>query len=395
MSEQHVGAFMSINLGSTGTKTFSSFEEFQQWRDKEREFWKWLPEVRREDSYIVSQVENQLDKFYAPIDQLLSEARSLKEEALVAAKAKQIAAHIQAQIHRKSIVFSGSPEGDFLGELRQDNPRIAAHTVGAMIGLHFNTSMQESLEGQFLGIAFRHGYRDRTKSERAALQNLQAEWAELLSQSKATFEASSKQYDDLGNQYREQIASQRSAFGELTSASQGEFKTLVGESQKQLKIIEKTYDEKLAVQASVLYWKNKAASHGRAATKLAWASGIVSSIVAIFLGVETFLAVGPLQKVSDLPLWKAAMLLLTAIIGVWSIRVLVRLLLSNLHLKSDAVERRTMLLTYLALLRRGQGPEEEHRELILQILFRPSTTGIIKDDALPPIVAQWLNTITS
>jgi hypothetical protein len=89
------------------------------------------------------------------------------------------------------------------------------------------------------------------------------------------------------------------------------------------------------------------------------------------------------------------MLLLPAVIGVWAIRVLVRLLLSNLHLEAEAVERRTMLLTYLALLRRGQGPSEQQRELILQTLFRPSATGIVKDDALPPIVAKWLNIITS
>lgn len=118
-------------------------------------------------------------------------------------------------------------------------------------------------------------------------------------------------------------------------------------------------------------------------------------MVALLVGVETFLAIGPLQKLSDLPIWKAAMLLLTAVVGVWAIRILVRLLLSNLHLQSEAVERRTMLLTYLALLRHGQGPSEQQRELILQILFRLSATGIIKDDALPPIVAKWLSTITS
>jgi hypothetical protein len=43
----------------------------------------------------------------------------------------------------------------------------------------------------------------------------------------------------------------------------------------------------------------------------------------------------------------------------------------------------------------GKRPSEQQRELILQILFRPSATGIVKDDASPPIIAKWLNMITS
>jgi len=395
MSEDEKNALISIELRSSGTKTFTSLDEFQQWREKEREFWKWLPEIQRQDSHIVSQLMAKLSTFFEPIDQMLNATRNIKDDEQIKVKAKQIASHIQAQITRQPIVMSDSVEGAFIAELRQDNPRVAAHTAGAMMGIPLDSSMQESLEGQFLSVAFKHGYRDRTKNERFALQKLQAEWRDLWGQSKMEFEATSKQYNEFGDQYVQQISSQKTAFEDFKITAETEFTNLVEQSQKQLGNIEKTYDEKLALQAAVQYWKNKAQSHGSTATKLAWACGIVGVIVAVFIGLETFIAVGPLQKVSDLPLWKAAMLLLTAIIGVWSIRVLVRLLLSNLHLKSDAVERRTMLLTYLALLRRGQGPKEDQREMILQILFRPSATGIVKDDALPPIVAQWLNTITS
>lgn len=388
-------SFLSIDLGVLGTRTFVSLDDFQQWREKERQFWKWLLDIRPRVPQLVVQIEKRLSQFYARVDQILNEARALQDDRQVKVKAKQIASYIQAQVTQQPIVLSESPEAQFITELCQEDPVVAAHTAGAMMGVPLEPSVRESVEGQFLSVAFRHSFRDRIKNERTALQHLQAEWRDILNQSKVEFEATSKQYDDFGAQYVQQMSSQKSALDEFRTAAENEFKSLVEHSQAQLTNIEKTYDEKLAVQAAVQYWKNKAQSHGSAATKLAWACAIVGVIVAVFLGAETFIAIGPLQKVSDLPLWKAAMLLLTAIIGVWSIRILVRLLLSNLHLKADAVERRTMLLTYLALLRRGQGPKEEQRELILQILFRPSSTGIIKDDALPPIVAQWLNSITS
>jgi hypothetical protein len=57
---------------------------------------------------------------------------------------------------------------------------------------------------------------------------------------------------------------------------------------------------------------------------------------------------------------------------VWVVRILVRLLLSNIHLLTDARERVTMVQTYLALLRRGKIKDDE-RMFILQTLFRPET----------------------
>ena len=59
-----------------------------------------------------------------------------------------------------------------------------------------------------------------------------------------------------------------------------------------------------------------------------------------------------------------------------------RLFLSNVHLHTDAKERVTMVQTYLALLRRGKITKDDER-LILQTLFRPTSTGIMKDDGVP------------
>jgi hypothetical protein len=40
--------------------------------------------------------------------------------------------------------------------------------------------------------------------------------------------------------------------------------------------------------------------------------------------------------------------------------------------------------TYLALLREGGGLKDDDRELILKILFRPFSDGMVRDDAAPP-----------
>jgi hypothetical protein len=87
-----------------------------------------------------------------------------------------------------------------------------------------------------------------------------------------------------------------------------------------------------------------------------------------------------LETAADVPLWKVSILLAVSTLGIWLTRLCTKIFISNLHLKTDADERVTMMLTYLALLRKGKGPPENERQLILQTLFRPSLTGFIKED---------------
>lgn len=66
---------------------------------------------------------------------------------------------------------------------------------------------------------------------------------------------------------------------------------------------------------------------------------------------------------------------------IWVSRILLKLTFSNLHLKEEAHEKETMILTYLALINDGGGLENEDRKLILEAIFRPSTNGLIKDES--------------
>lgn len=393
MPEQEASS-IHVDFGDAGKKIFSSIEELQKWISKEKEFWAWLQNIPQSHRYTASHVRGKINEFFNPIENTLREALN-SPQAQRETRIQQIPAMVESRIKQQAYIFIESPEGRFIDELRQGNPTVAVYTASFMLGVQFDSLSRENIEGAFLAIAYKNGYKDKTKSERASLQTLRAEWNDLLANSKTTFDTTAIEYKNFGEKYIQQLAAQKKDFDEFKLSSQEALKAIVEKSEKELKAIEKTYDEKLAVQASVVYWKKKADSHSRTAKVLSWVSVVVGVLVAGFIGVETFLAIGPLQKLGDLPIWKGAMLILTAVIGVWAIRILVRLLLSNLHLKAEAVERRTMLLTYLALLRREQGPSEKQRELILQILFRPSSTGIIKDDALPPIAAQWLNTVTA
>jgi hypothetical protein len=86
--------------------------------------------------------------------------------------------------------------------------------------------------------------------------------------------------------------------------------------------------------------------------------------------------------------WQLGILVVAAFFSIWLIRVLVRMLFSHLHLATDAAERRTMILTYLAMSREGAQFGKEDKALIVQHLFRSVSDGYVKDDASPPSIFE-------
>lgn len=66
---------------------------------------------------------------------------------------------------------------------------------------------------------------------------------------------------------------------------------------------------------------------------------------------------------------------------IWISRILLKMTFSNLHLKEEAHEKETMILTYLALINEGAGLRDDDRKLILESIFRSSTNGLIKDES--------------
>ena len=118
--------------------------------------------------------------------------------------------------------------------------------------------------------------------------------------------------------------------------------------------------------------------------------GVVAGVI-----YEIYLLLAPatIKDPDPTQYWQLGVVAVSTFFGVWICRVLVKIFLTHIHLGNDAKERVTMIQTYLALLREGSGPNEEQRELILQTLFRPSPTGLVKDDLTPPFLWEWVTKV--
>jgi hypothetical protein len=108
------------------------------------------------------------------------------------------------------------------------------------------------------------------------------------------------------------------------------------------------------------------------------------------LSLLAYNVLGKLSPAEQPKHWHLAVLIVAAFFSVWLVRIFVRLFLSHLHLATDAAERRTMVLTYLAMAKEDGKFGPEDKSLILQHLFRSASDGLVKDDAAPPTPLEML-----
>ena len=202
------------------------------------------------------------------------------------------------------------------------------------------------------------------------------------------------------NNFKEQITKQASFFEIMLNDAKKkltdhicEILTLFEETEKRLTDFEASHKEKISLQGSVEYWSNKRKHHQDKVKRMAVFTIIIAVTV---LFVFTFAAYYFLDvTMAEAQLLQIGIMLAISTIGIWLIRLSTKIFISNLHLQMDADERVIMFQTYFSLLAEGKGLNDGDRQLILQTLFRPSSTGFIKDDGPTTIPQSVANNVSN
>lgn len=145
------------------------------------------------------------------------------------------------------------------------------------------------------------------------------------------------------------------------------------------------YEQRIALQQPTQFWTDKASDHKTAAK---WAAGS-AVVVGLVIGVSAAIWMPDFLGTGVPSPGKIAVGIVLATLGLWLLRVLVRTYLSQQHLATDAAERVTMVKTYLALLEAKSAPADNLAP-ILVALFRNASDGFVKDDSMPPVIAELL-----
>ena len=114
-------------------------------------------------------------------------------------------------------------------------------------------------------------------------------------------------------------------------------------------------------------------------------------LVGLLLFAEITQLLGGTDDNATTPHWKIAVLILLPPLHCGSFVFWSVLFLSQLHLAADASERMTMVQTYLSLQESGRTFKDEDIRLVLNALFRPTSDGLIKNDALPPGIVERIS----
>ena len=178
------------------------------------------------------------------------------------------------------------------------------------------------------------------------------------------------------------------------TTEKGRLTDLHKDAEDKFKALEQTYNEQLTLEAPVGYWKGRKEECEKRIKHLRnWVLGIVP----VFLGglwiLFSYLMTGAEGAILQTPdLWRYGVLIGTLSLMIWPIRYLLKLLSSNYHLRTDAEYRATMVNTFLALLKDSH-IEPEHRQYVLEALFRPTDMGIIKEDQMQLSLPQLLSRV--
>ncbi|MBL3557129.1 MULTISPECIES: DUF6161 domain-containing protein [Marinobacter] len=371
-------SFITLEL-DTGPREFQSLEELKEWADQERSFFAWMEAGAKKDSNS-AHAWNVTNQWLGFIDQFIQQFRQNQNNEQQRQNVsrnfqKQLSQHLQ----KGHLLSSTNPDAIFAKNLSgEEDEVIACYAASNLLEINVNQSHPNALKGAFYAFQYRQGVTATVEAQVEALNTLSSEWNVRFKDQHLELRAQNEQLIQEISELRSQFSELKGEIEAQKDEQASKFKTIVDESEKTLSDIAHTYDEKLALQASVQYWTDKRKLHSR----VMWGVGAATLLLAALTGGGFVLAAHKLLQVTlaDVQLWRLGVMLAISTFGIWVTRLSAKIFISNLHLRTDADERVTMIQTYLALLREGSGPMDGERQLILQTLFRPSNTGFIKDD---------------
>lgn len=389
-----------LQVSRTGKpKKFDSIDDVLTWLRAEYQFWKWLESY---NSQPANDLKAHYSQWFSTLINLTNEGRQAGGGTLYQQKLRGLQTQFQNLYGGGLLLASSSATAKFVDKLREVNPVEAAGALAYFCRSDVNLPQSLGTIGLAKAALFDAGVKNSTGSAHAELEQLYRDWDHDLKNlfdaeedAHTTLQAAArKQFDDANDQFLELNEKAE----ELLKTQRQEFDTLVEKSETRLKTLEKLYEQELALRGPSRYWKKKAKGHMGRAVVAALVAGIFAVAFAIYFLKQVTSILNPevsapalIAGGHDVGYVQIVALVTLAFLGIWGLRVLVRLLLSQIHLATDANERSTMVTTYLALYRKGDITETE-RVLMLQNIFRPSATGVVSDDAAPP---HWTDLVVA
>lgn len=188
----------------------------------------------------------------------------------------------------------------------------------------------------------------------------------------------------------------------LTSISErkSEVSDELKETEENIRKIAAAATSAITLSEPVKFWNDRKNIHNSNAFKYgryAFISALLFSILlagVVIYEYQSGIAHNVLGFEFTLPktLSGIALILLISTGGIWSTRVFVKLMMANLTLETESIERATMIKTFVAMKAVESSIAQEAELLFYTTLFRPSN-NVISEDSTAPEFGKLLDTI--
>lgn len=235
---------------------------------------------------------------------------------------------------------------------------------------------------------------DQVEEVRQASERLNRKQAELIEGLEARIQEQAQLIEKITSDFEISEHQRDESWGEDHARIRGEWEKESITRSDEWSELKRVYDTELGLRAPTTYWKERAKTQLKAAASYGFAFALVMGLFAWLFVVEGVPYLAAINEKKNVFV-ALAPLVIPAFAAVWILRIVGRLLSESLTLMRDASERRTLVMTFLALMKDDSTGKsvikDEDRILILHALFRPSSGAVI-DDA-PPV--HWFDLLSS
>tara|TARA_B100001971_G_scaffold84647_1_gene78098 strand:+ start:209463 stop:210659 length:1197 start_codon:yes stop_codon:yes gene_type:complete len=359
-------------------KKFETPEVFKEWIVTERDNWDWVPKNNTHGS--TSTIKQHIDAIFSNAINNIDTAINHKNvKANYEKHLNNSITRLENSYKNRKIFLSDSPEAKFINTQRDKQVSIGAHAFAYLVKLDnipFNHFY--AVEGMIEAKIYEKGLSNSN------IDSMNDSISDLIERTGTHLEDYKQEEIKLRDEFKNiteatdlLMTTHESTHKQKMQEYQDGYDEFIKQSNERLDNVNKAYNELMALKAPVKYWQDK--------VKTAyWQASGVFVIFGLFLGfggnymLKNGEAVLKLTK-EQFHYGKAAYFILLVLIFFWLLRVIIQLLLSRLHLATEASEKAVMTQAYLSLLEEGKVDEDE-RELVLRSVFRPSGSGLIKED---------------
>lgn len=154
------------------------------------------------------------------------------------------------------------------------------------------------------------------------------------------------------------------------------------DKNNQLNNLEKTYKEKLSLEAPEQLWNSLAKDYSNRAG--IWTCIFIVAVVLLILAsVQLVLAIHnySIDVIKEIPFISESFIFVSVIsFFIYIIRILIKIVMSNHHLAVEYKQKASLTRFYQALIKSGTNIDKEERLIIINSLFSRVDTGLVKTE---------------